>query len=182
MNQPSFLDYLTAIGTIATPILVLILTGVGWSIRNRNERVRELEEKLRDDRINVYFQILEPFIIAMLTDEIFKKDKSFKGKARQEIVDEKILSLEYRKAAYKLTLVGSDRVVKAYNDLMQAFYNKPENETSEETAMRLFHFLGKFLLEIRRGMGNEKTSLKEFEMLESMITDIRKYKNLLEGM
>lgn len=53
MNEPSLLDYLNAIGSIATPVLVLILTAIGWNVRTRLQRRQELEDKLREDRIAV---------------------------------------------------------------------------------------------------------------------------------
>ena len=33
MDNKTWLDFLTAFGSIATPILVLFLTGAGWKIR-----------------------------------------------------------------------------------------------------------------------------------------------------
>ena len=36
--------------------------------------------------------------------------------------------------------------------------------------------LGRFLLEIRRSMGNEKTTLDHFDMLEWFLTDVRAYR------
>lgn len=61
MNETSWVEYVTAIGAVATPIFVLILTAVGWRLRRRLERRIELEDKLREDRIGTYNQILEPF-------------------------------------------------------------------------------------------------------------------------
>ena len=37
-NSPTWLDYLSTIGALATPLLVLALTGIGWTIRNRWEK------------------------------------------------------------------------------------------------------------------------------------------------
>ena len=51
MNEKTWLDYLVAAGTIATPILVLLLSGIGWRLRNRLERQFVLEDKLRDERM-----------------------------------------------------------------------------------------------------------------------------------
>ena len=68
MNEKTWLDYLVAAGTIATPILVLLLSGIGWRLRNRLERQFVLEDKLRDDRIRIYNDILKPFILLLTTD------------------------------------------------------------------------------------------------------------------
>src|ERR1051325_9206364 len=96
MSEQNTLQYIAAIGSIATPILVLILTALGWTIRNRIERARQLEEKLREDRIQIYYEILEPFIIILTKDEAFTAEKAYRGKAKDQIAIEKVISLKYR--------------------------------------------------------------------------------------
>ena len=167
MEQTTWLDYLTAFGAIATPVLVLVLTGVGWQIRSRIERRLALEDKLREDRIEAYNQILEPFIILLMTDKAWEVELKIRrekaGKARvidvnkNDYAAEKLLSLDYRKQAFRLSLVGSDEVVKAYNNLMQYFYQQEERQTTpsnEVKAGEIMSLLGKFLLEVRKSMGN----------------------------
>ena len=74
MNDPTWLDYVAAIGSAATPILVLFLTAIGWRIRSRLERQFSLEDKLREDRIGTYNQILEPFILLLMSDAAWQSD------------------------------------------------------------------------------------------------------------
>ena len=45
--------------TISTPVLVLIVGAIVWKYRQSIERKIRLEEQLRDDRIEIYNQILE---------------------------------------------------------------------------------------------------------------------------
>ena len=78
MVEKHWIDYLSAIGSVATPILVLILTAIGWKLRQSIERERALEDKLREDRINTYNLILEPFIILFMTDAAWAMDKTNK--------------------------------------------------------------------------------------------------------
>ena len=172
--EPTILDYLTAIGAVVTPFILIFAGAIGWRFRNRIERLQELEAKLREERINIYFQILEPYIVAFSTAETLANDKSFKGKNRVQVVSDQILSLEYKKAAFKLSLMGSDNVVKAFNDLMQGFYN----QSGDQAQVKQILLLGEFLLEIRKGVGNEKTSLDKIDMLEWLIKDIRQLRNL----
>jgi hypothetical protein len=173
--EKHWLDYLTAIGAIATPILVLVLTAVGWRLRQSVERERHLEDKLRDDRINTYNFILEPFIILFMTEAAWSLDKANKGKDKSEVATAKMLSLEYRKSAFKLSLVGSDPVVLAYNELMQFFYAQGDIPApTEEKLKRMLSLLGTFLLEIRRSMGNEASKLSNWQMLEWFMQDARK--------
>ncbi|MER0387575.1 hypothetical protein ABRZ90_24355, partial [Vibrio vulnificus] len=63
MEEKHWLDVVAAIGSIATPIIFLVVSSIGWKIKQNIERKIELENKLRDDRIEIYNEILEPFII-----------------------------------------------------------------------------------------------------------------------
>ncbi|MNZ21426.1 hypothetical protein D3C78_384990 [compost metagenome] len=179
MNESTWVTYLTAIGAIATPLLLAIFGGIGWRFRTHLERKLELENKLRDHRIEIYNQILEPFIVIFMTDAAWQMDPKNKGKDKFKIGVAQALSLEYRKQAFRLALVGSDGVVKAYNDLMQSFYNSEDDNSSatEEKAKNMISLVGKLLLEIRKSMGNESTDLDKWSMLEWFISDARKYRN-----
>lgn len=175
-NQtPTILEIVDSIATIATPIVVLMLTGLGWSIRNRVDRAKELEEKLREDRIQIYNDILEPYIM------LFTKGKpasgSHKNKLYSELGAEKVSSLEYKQAAFKLSLIGSDEVLSTFNDLMQFFYTAGEipEDAKEMHTLNLLSLFGKLMLEIRKSVGNESTKLNNFEMLEFLINDLRKF-------
>ncbi|KYK76300.1 hypothetical protein [Aggregatibacter actinomycetemcomitans] len=178
----TWLDFLTAIGSIATPLLVLLLTAVGWKVRQSIEHKTKLEEKLRDERIEIYHQILEPYIIMLMTDAAWKSDPKNKGKDKFIIGTTKLLSLEYRKVSFRLSLIGSDEVVKAFNNLYQYFYNTTDNSESTEQsnltdkAKEMMSLIGLLLLEIRKSMGNETTELNQWDMLEWFITDARKMK------
>jgi hypothetical protein len=173
LEDKHWLDYVTAIGAIATPILVLILTSVGWKLKQSIERRKQLEDKLHEDRIETYNRILEPFIIIMMSDAAWDQDLKNKARKKDELATSKMLSLEYRNYGFKLALVGSDSVVTAYNDLMQFFFHQVTVTEPE----KLLALIGTFLLEIRRSMGNEATRLTNWQMLEWFITDARKYGN-----
>ena len=182
MDNKTWLDFLTAFGSIATPILVLFLTGAGWKIRQSIEHKTKLEEKLRDDRIEIYHQILEPYIIILMPDAAWNLDPKNKGKDKNNEATAKLLSLEYRKLSFRLSLIGSDNVVKAFNNLYQYFYKNAENSQSTiqsnptDKAKEMMSLIGLLLLEIRKSMGNEETKLYEWDMLEWFITDARKMK------
>ena len=183
MSETSWLEYLTAIGSLATPVLVLALAGVGWSIRARFERRYALEDKLHEDRVGTYNEILEPFIIILTTDAAWKSDAKLKNKDKAAVAIQKLLSLAYRKQAFRLTLVGSDAVVKSYNELMQYFFQRSDEtaSTSDADVKEIMALLGDFLLEIRRSMGNEATSLDNWDMLEWFIVDARKFRKLADS-
>lgn len=181
----SLLPLITAIGSIITPLLVLILSGVGWTIGNRYNKTREIEEKLRDDRIKIYNEILEPFILVFTKDDGLPKTKDFRGKNNAEAAGEKMQSLAYKQTVFKLSLLGSDDVVRSLNNLMQFFYlgklnqqqDNPDPVAKERNTKELMSLLGKMLLEIRKSVGNESSKLHHFEMLEFLFTDVRKYQS-----
>jgi len=176
--EKHWLDYVTAIGSIATPIMVLALTALGWRMRHRLDRRLALEDKLRADRIDTYNQILEPFIILLMSDAAWETDKQNRGRNKNDVAGAKLLSLDYRKQAFKLSLVGSDAVVAAYNNLMQYFYAQGNAASpSSGDPREMMALLGTFLLEIRRSMGNEATKLTNWQMLEWFLTDARTWRD-----
>jgi hypothetical protein len=81
-EEASWLEYVTAFGVIATPLLVLVLTAIGWRLRTQLERRASLEDKLREDRIPTYNDILEPFILMLMSDAA--ASRSAKQGQRQE--------------------------------------------------------------------------------------------------
>ena len=124
MESKHWIDYVAAIGAIATPLLVLMLSAIGWRLKQSVERRRELENKLHADRIATYNQILEPFIILFMTDAAWAHDPKNKGKNKSDLATVRMLSLEYRNASFKLSLVGSDAVVIGFNNLFQFFFSQ----------------------------------------------------------
>lgn len=197
MTDASWIEVVTAVGAVATPILILILTGVGRGIgmrlerrMEREDRLRErqlekedrliqrqfeLQDKLREDRIRTYNEILEPFIILLTSDAAWQSDPKNRNRNKDQVAMKKMLTLDYRQQGFRLSLIGSDSVVQSYNDLMQYLFRREEQGSPPsvgdvETMMSL---LGQFLLEIRRSMGNEMTELSNWQMLEWFMKDAR---------
>ena len=179
MVENTWIDYLSAIGSVTTPVLVLLLTAVGWKYRQSLERRFKLEEQLREDRIEIYNKILEPFIILLTSDNAWKSDRKYKGKDKNQTAINQILTLGYRKTSFKLSLVGSDAVVQSFSNLMQYFYNQSDEGINPDKGnlREMMSLLGTFLLEIRRSMGNESTKIDNWGMLEWFLTDIRKLRS-----
>lgn len=176
MADKSTLDYVIAIGSISTPILILILTAIGWKLKASTERRLELENKLRDDRIKVYNQILEHFIIILMSDAAWQADKKYKNVDKIDFATSKMLSLEYRESSFRLALMAPDSLVKSYNNLMQHFFNSVGNVGANGHIVML-ELLGKLLIEIRKSMGNESTKLNHWDMCEFWMSDARKLKD-----
>lgn len=186
------LETISAIATLATPILLLFLGGIGWLIQNRIQsskakeeiqtaRIAELEGKLREDRISIYNALLEPFFLIFTADAAFAQDPKFKNKNKNELAFAKMLSVEYRQIGFKLSLIANDSVVRAYNQLMQFFYHTESDERSIEVkTSHWIALMGTLLLEIRKSMGNEGSSLDQWEMIEWFMLDAHKMKEIYE--
>lgn len=174
MEERGWLDYLVAVGTIATPIIVSLFGVMVWKYQQAIERRIRLEEQLRDDRIETYNLILEPFIILLMSDKAWASDPQHRKKDKFTVGTSKLLSLEYRRTSFRLSLIGSDSVVSSYNDLMQHFFQGPDTSSfSVNDHKEVVSLLGSFLLEIRKSMGNESTKIDKWGMLEWFIKDIR---------
>ena len=179
MEEKHWLDVVIAIGSIATPVLVLVLTALGWKARTSIERRIELENKLQDDRIEIYNQILEPLIILLMSEEAWVSDKRNRNRDKNDFATSKMLSLDYRRLGFKLSLMAPDDLVRSYNDLMQYFYNMGENQShhTNHSNVEILTLLGNFLVQIRKSMGNEATKLNHWDMCEWWMSDARKLKN-----
>lgn len=149
-------------------IQILVSTVLGgviiWFITSRIMEILKTKEKLNEERRKAYVEILAPYI-RILTD--------LKGKGPIQALKE-IQTYEYGKVSFELALFGSDDVVRAHNEFRQHIFKAAETGDKEVRAKELFHLLGKFLLEIRRDVGNRKTKLKELDMLRWKIRDIEK--------
>ena len=190
-GSPTVIELIAVIGTIATPILLIAISGIGWYFKSRIEsswkteselrsRAAKLEETIRGDRLQIYENILEPFIILFMKEDALSVNRAQRGKTKEQRVLEIMQSVEYRQAAFKLSLFANDDVVRAYNSLMQFSYKMGSDSDSREEqgaiGQQLLAFFGDFLLEIRKSVGNETSSLSNIDMLKWMITDIEKLK------
>ncbi len=173
------LETIAAFSSILTPFILVGLGALGWWIRSRIEHERALEQALHEDRIMVYYRLLEPYVI-VFTAEAYVAQK-YNGKTKEQAFMDLVLSVDYREAGIKLALTGTDQVIRAYNGLSQFYFQHGGDLAivlgDERTAYtdQLLHLFATFLLEIRRSMGNEHTELQPIETLRFLINDIDKY-------
>ena len=202
-SGPTVLEWVALAGTVATPLLLIVLSGIGWFIKSRFEtsqarehearrRLEKLESEIREERIQIYADILEPFIILFANDITLPEPQSGRGgrrvqpKTKDELAIEKLTSLDYHRAAFRLSLFANDDVARAYNALMQAAYSMEANTNDNpgaEPSMESIQIIGVFgalLLAIRKSVGNETTGLANTEMLEWMIKDIKALSDQLQ--
>jgi hypothetical protein len=104
--------------------ILAIVVGSGSIVslyyRNRIAKLNLIQNKLREDRRNFYLELLEPYIFLFAN-----MPKLNQTRTKEEEVGmynkflQKIISLEYKRTTFKLSLLGSVDVVKAYNNLTE---------------------------------------------------------------
>ena len=132
----------------------------GWAIKSRTEELRAAQERLAGERRKLYAALLDPYV---------KVFASTKDPALVKDAEKQLISVDYRRTALEVVLIGDDNVVDAYNVLMQHFFKQGASAEDTFKPMRLY---GVLLLAIRKSLGNAATKLDEYDMLTHMITDI----------
>lgn len=188
--DPTILSTLSSIATLLTPFLLAFLAAMGWLLRNRIAtgqarqdahlvRIRELEDRLREDRIATYNRLLEPFFILFTSEAAFSQDPKYKNKKKDDFAISQMLSVEYRQIGFKLSLLADDAVVRAYNRLMQFFYHSDNDARPlDQKTAQWISLMATLLLEIRKSMGNESSQLGRWEMIEWFMSDAIKIKSV----
>jgi hypothetical protein len=156
----------TVLIAVLSPILITIGGIITWFLKSRKESLQLIEERSRDNRMKTYKEILDPFIV-LITPTAHQAEKT---KATNTIT-----STNYKKAAFDLITFGSDETVRCYNSMMQYAFDTENNDTVK--LLRLFTDL---ILNIRKDLYNKKTKLKRSEVLEFTLTDIDKYRTLID--
>ena len=189
-QEKDLLETITVVAALITPFALAVLAGIGWLFKKIIElsqgrqdaqlaaqdaqaaRIREREDKLREDRIATYNELLTPFFLLFTSEAAFALDKKYKGQDKNKLAMSQMLSVEYRKVGFKLSLIGNDEVVRSYNQLMQFFYHFEEDyQPSNEKISHWIALMGGLLLEIRKSMGNAASSLDRWEMIEWFMKD-----------
>ena len=149
---------------LLAPLLMIIGGIITWIIKARTEELKVIKEQLREEQRQIYKDILAP-IIQLLG--------SIHNEKNQATAVKKIQSIDYKKTAFDLSMVGSDGVVKAWSDFMQYMYTASEEDKATKP-LKPLELLGTVMLEIRKNLGHKNTKLKAIELLKFLVTDIDK--------
>ena len=138
---------------------------VVWWVQSRIEQTRRETERLHSERAKLYMKLLEPFQAILGTKAPDARDPG-------EIIQGK----EYRDAMFHVNLVGSDDVVRAFNNMMKMFYQRDQDTAFDKSStIEAFRQVGDMMLAIRRELGNRRTKLDSLAMFESSITDLQNH-------
>lgn len=138
---------------------------IGAFLQKKRDQFRLQLEALADKKRDNYLEIIMPLLKILINAD---------NQRALELSTKDILSENYRLTIVELELYGSDGVVRSFNNLFQYIYQ--QNNWKEDPVV-ILPFLGKILLEVRKELGNKKTRLDEYQMLECLIRDIRKVKS-----
>lgn len=163
--------------TIFSSLIALSIAAITWFIVSSIEKSRRERERLQDERRNLYMQILEPYIIIFdsINEQPSDNETEQQTKIRPELSKSlnMITSTSYRRKAFKLILIGSDKTILSYNKLVDLGHDLEHNRDSiqniSETIVIKF---GELLLSIRKDLVGKRTKLTEIEILKGHIRDL----------
>lgn len=124
-------------------------------------RLHEAELRLRDERRRIYLQVLDPYIEVL--HALGNGLPAAEANAR-------LGSVNHRKAAFELKLVGTDEVVGAFN--VFARYIVDARTLPTESPGTLLRNWASLLLAIRKSVGEPGTSITPRDMVVDWINDI----------
>ena len=153
------------IDILVTPLLAALVGFAVWYLQSRIATIRREQERLHDDRRKVYTDILDPFIRALT---------GIKNPRETQKALQQMLSHEYKRTSFQLSLIGGDDVVRSFNDFMQYLYSMGMETQQQLDPVKWMNLWGVFLLQIRKNVGNPDTKLTPADMLRSQIKDIDK--------
>src|SRR6266487_6479939 len=103
---------------LAIPVLLAVGGFIAWAIRSTIEEYREAERQLTAERRAIYQQVLEPFLLPLLTND---------ADADPAKHEEVFASPEYKRAVFEMTLFASDDVVRVFGDMT----NRPDDSSPQ---------------------------------------------------
>ena len=155
------------IGAVATAIISLTIVIVPLVIQHRLQALRQQQEKLREQRLELYLNLLDPHI--QLFASLIQSNR--KANAEQTAM-RKLLSPEYMGNTFQFAMIGSDEAVQKHNALRQFAANNPNGNPTGEFEGSILECFGDLLLAIRRDLGNKKTRLTSIDMFKPVTKDL----------
>ena len=156
-------------GLQASLLWTAIIGAVAWAIRSNIEQKREHQRLLAESKRNHYLQFLEFMSRSISANN--DETSSPKGLPSPEAI------AELRMWSLRLTLIGSDDVVNAWN---AARLNSTLNLQSDNEFSVLRNW-GKLWLEMRKDSGHPDTKLEISDVLASFVNDIEAHKHEING-
>lgn len=155
---------------LATPIMLAVLSFFAWRYRQTVLRRVKKEERLDEELFKLYEIILEPYQLIMGNEQVWKANKKYKGRDREQVATSLVLKPVYQEAMFKLTLIAPHYVVKALNKF-HLHFRKMDANSSQDQMIQSVRQLGKLLRAIRRGFGHNLTPVTNLDMIKWFVQD-----------
>lgn len=153
-------------GLQASLLWTAIIGAAAWAIRSSVEQRREYQRLLAEQKRKHYFEFLD--FMSRFIDAPGNGESTHLNEMRNHSVS---LS-EFRMWSLRLTLIGSDDVVKAWNHARL-------NDPSAEGSLGILKNWGRLWLAMRKDCGHPDTQLGVTDVLNSFVNDIEKSREKL---
>ncbi|MFP7721419.1 hypothetical protein [Lysobacter sp. A3-1-A15] len=154
-------------GLQASLLWTAIIGAAAWAIRSSIEQRREYQRLLAEQKRKHYFEFLD-FMSKFIDTSGDGRPPQLKRKP-----DQPVSLNEFRMWSLRLTLIGSDEVVKAWNHARL-------NETDAEDPLGVLKRWGRLWLAMRKDCGHPDTQLGVTDVLGSFVNDIEKSRAQLD--
>lgn len=151
--------FITDILPYVIAVLTMVITILGWIIHRKTERIKIIENQLSEKKHEAYAEIVQLFYDVL---QDIRSGKSFDNEDAEK---------RMMRSKRDILMYGSDKVFKAFNQYLCA------TTQNSDPMLPLKNFL-KLILEIRKDMCGKKTSVKEKDILLSLMQSEEEVKKL----
>ena len=124
-------------------------------------RLNEAATRLRDERRQLYLKVLDPYVAVL---------QALGTGASAHEASLRLGTLEHRKAAFELKMVGTDEVVHAFNAFHRYIVDVPRRLNDPPGV--ILRYWADLLLAIRRNVGDPDTNATPRDMILDWVGDI----------
>ena len=169
--MPDTMDFGTWLH-LATTVMLAVLSVFVWRYKQAVQRRAKKEDRLNDELFKLYDKVLEPYLLIMGNDQVWKANKKYRGKSKEEVAMGLIVKPDYQEAIFKLTLIAPHYVVSALNEfLTHSRKVEARNEEMPGQPEDSIRQLGKLLRAVRKGFGHDFTPVRDLDMVKWFIGD-----------
>ena len=159
-------------GLQASLLWTAVIGAIAWAIRNSIEQKTEHLRLLADKKRAHYVEFLD-FINRFVGQSKLPTESQHPGQGAGEATE---ALEEFRKWSLRLTLIGSDDVVRAWN----AVRKDAAEAQGTAAGITVLKGWGNLWLAMRRDCGHADTKLKVSDVLASFVNDIDQYRQVVD--
>lgn len=165
------------IGLQASLIWTALLGAIGWAVQSSIRQKQEYQRLLADQKRLQYFEFLD-----FLNEFIGRPGGGTAPPVGTEPGQNADRLLQLRRWSLRLTMIGSDEVVRAWNQARMSGIIEPTSQgriDQEQQTLSLFRAWGGLWLALRKDCGHFDTTLTVPDVLASFVNDIESYRSRL---